>query len=64
MGGWNVELYRSRARHWREQAEGHPPGNERDGCLEIALGYERLLAAIGELPVASQPDDFETRQVP
>jgi hypothetical protein len=50
---WNPEVYRERARQWREKAEALPHGQERETCVVIADGYARLARLI-EDDVADQ----------
>ena len=43
---WDPKVYRERAEQWREAAAGLPPGKERDACLALSEGYERLAELI------------------
>jgi hypothetical protein len=45
-GAWNAEIYRARARRWREEAVALPLGKERDACMVLADGYDNLAALI------------------
>jgi hypothetical protein len=40
---WNSEQYRERAKAWRDRAASLPDGSpERDACVILAEGYQRL----------------------
>jgi hypothetical protein len=39
---WNAGEYRNRATAWLQKAETLPAGPERDACLALAEGYQRL----------------------
>jgi hypothetical protein len=39
---WDPERYEQRAKEWRDRAAGLPEGRERDACVTIAEGYEKL----------------------
>jgi hypothetical protein len=39
---WKAETYWARARQWRTKAETLPAGKDRDACIVLADGYERL----------------------
>ena len=43
---WNAETYRERAWQWQAKAERLPRGEERDTCLTLAEGYNRLAELI------------------
>jgi hypothetical protein len=44
---WNSEQYRERAKAWRDRAASLPDGSpERDACVILAEGYERLAEII------------------
>jgi hypothetical protein len=43
---WDPKQYRERAKQWRDKAAGLPEGPERDACVTVAEGYERLAEAI------------------
>jgi hypothetical protein len=45
-GSWDPEVYKNRARQWKEAAEAQPPGPTRDAYLVIADGYANLAALI------------------
>jgi len=45
-GHWNSEVYRERAKQWREKADALPPGRERDACAVLAEGYAGLAEII------------------
>jgi hypothetical protein len=42
----NVDRYREREQHWRDEAWRFPPGYDRDASLAMADGYARLVAII------------------
>ncbi len=44
--GWNIDVYRTRAKKWREEANRLHGGNEREAYLVIADGYAHLVALI------------------
>jgi len=48
---WDPERYKERAKEWRDRAASLPEGRERDACVTVAEGYERLV----ELIRARQP---------
>ena len=39
---WDPGRYEQRAKEWRDRAASLPEGRERDACVTIAEGYERL----------------------
>ena len=39
---WDPERYEQRAKEWRDRAASLPEGRERDACVTIAEGYEKL----------------------
>jgi hypothetical protein len=43
---WDPERYRERAKEWRDRAASLPEGRERDACVIIAEGYEKLAETI------------------
>ena len=45
---WDSEQYKERAKAWRDRAASLPLGSvpERDACVLLAEGYERLAAII------------------
>ena len=43
---WDSERYRQRAKEWRDRAASLPEGRERDACVTIAEGYEKLVEII------------------
>ena len=43
---WDSERYRERAKEWRDRAASLPEGRERDACVTIAEGYEKLVEII------------------
>jgi hypothetical protein len=44
---WDSEQYKERAKAWRDRAASLPDGSpERDACVLLAEGYERLAAII------------------
>jgi hypothetical protein len=43
---WNPQVYRERARQWREAAEKLPPGETRKVHVTLAEGYENLARLI------------------
>jgi hypothetical protein len=56
----NVDTYRQREQHWRQEGWRCPPSRQRDACFRIADGYGRLIAIIerhdeaGSVSAASQ----------
>ena len=44
--GWDIDVYRMRAKKWREDAEGLRHGGGREAYLVIAKGYAHLVALI------------------
>jgi hypothetical protein len=44
----DLERYRERAKEWRDRAASLPEGRERDACVTIAEGYEKLVEIIEE----------------
>ncbi len=40
---------------WRQEADLHPPGEERDACLVLAGGYENLADLIDKSGGAKRP---------
>jgi hypothetical protein len=44
-----VEKYRERELHWREEAKSKPDGAERDACIALADGYAHLISLIERL---------------
>ena len=51
-GSWDPERYRERAKEWLDKAASLPEGRERDACVTLAEGYEKL----AELLEARRPD--------
>jgi hypothetical protein len=49
MAHMQVEKYRERERHWRDEAKSKPEGAERDACIAIADGYAHLISIIERL---------------
>jgi len=45
---WEITLgrYKERAKEWRDKAASHPAGDQREQCISIAEGYERLIELI------------------
>ena len=43
---WDSERYKQRAKEWRDRAASLPEGRERDACVTIAEGYEKLVEII------------------
>ena len=44
---WDSEQYKERAKVWRDKAASLPDGSpERDACVVLAEGYERLAEII------------------
>ena len=44
---WDSEQYKERAKEWRDRAASLPEGSpERDACVILAEGYERLAKII------------------
>jgi hypothetical protein len=43
---WDSERYKERAKEWRDRAASLPEGRERDACVTIAEGYEKLVEII------------------
>ena len=44
---WDSEQYHERAKAWRDRAASLPEGSpERDACVMLAEGYEKLAALI------------------
>ena len=44
---WDSEQYKERAKAWRDRAASLPEGSpERDACVILAEGYERLAKII------------------
>jgi hypothetical protein len=44
---WDSEQYKERAKAWRDRAASLPDGSpERDACVMLAQGYEKLAALI------------------
>jgi hypothetical protein len=43
---WDSERYRERAKEWRDKAASLPEGRERDACVTLAEGYEKLAEII------------------
>ena len=46
---WDPERYKERAKAWRDKAASLPEGRERDACVTLAEGYEKLVELI-EVP--------------
>jgi len=44
----DLERYKERAKEWRDRAASLPEGRERDTCVTIAEGYEKLVEIIEE----------------
>jgi hypothetical protein len=42
----DLERYKERAKEWRDRAASRPEGRERDACVTIAEGYEKLVEII------------------
>jgi hypothetical protein len=49
---WNAEVYRERARRWQAAADKQPVGSERDACLNLVEGYDRLADLIDKSRVS------------
>jgi hypothetical protein len=43
---WDPQVYRERARQWRDAAAALPPGETRDACIKLSEGYENLARLI------------------
>jgi hypothetical protein len=43
---WDPERYKERAKAWRDKAASLPEGRERDACVTLAEGYEKLAELI------------------
>jgi hypothetical protein len=43
---WNPQVYRERARQWRDSAAALPPGDTRNAHITLAEGYENLVRLI------------------
>jgi hypothetical protein len=43
---WDPERYKERAKAWRDKAASFPEGRERDACVTLAEGYEKLAELI------------------
>jgi hypothetical protein len=43
MSESNLDRYRERERHWRDEAFRFSPGYDRDACFAVADGYARLI---------------------
>ncbi len=41
-GSWDPQVYRERARQWRDAAAEIPSGETRDAYLVLSEGYEKL----------------------
>jgi hypothetical protein len=50
---WNPQVYRKRARRWRDSAVALPPGDTRNAHITLAEGYENLVRLI-EIALAPQ----------
>jgi hypothetical protein len=44
---WDPQVYRERARQWREAADRLSPGETRNAHITLAEGYENLARFIG-----------------
>jgi hypothetical protein len=47
-GNWDPEVYRERARQWRDAAAKLPIGETREAYMALAEGYEKLANLIAE----------------
>ena len=45
-GSEKVQVYRTRRKRWQDAADALPPGKERDQCLVLAHGYDKLIRLI------------------
>jgi hypothetical protein len=54
-GSWDPEVYRERAKQWREAATGLPDGPTRKAYLALTEGYERLADIIEKERGTSTP---------
>lgn len=43
---WDPERYRQRAKEWRDKAFAVPEGREREACVTLADGYDKLAEII------------------
>jgi hypothetical protein len=43
---WNPQVYRERARQWRDSAAALPPGDTGNAHITLAEGYENLVRLI------------------
>jgi hypothetical protein len=60
VDSWDPERYRERAKAWRDRAASLPEGSpERDACVTLAEGYERLVEIIGARGSAQQQGDHD-----
>ena len=59
---WNSERYKERAKAWRDRAASLPEGSpERDACVMLAEGYEKLAALIETRRCVTQPAGAQDR---
>lgn len=54
-GRWGPEVYRARAKQWRDGAVSMPDGEKRKAYMSLAEGYERL-ADLLEVEPSPAPD--------
>jgi hypothetical protein len=45
-GSWDPQVYRERARQWRDAAAALRPGETRDACIKLSEGYQNLAKLI------------------
>lgn len=61
MDQHEVERFRGSAKKWRQEAASAPDDRERNSCLQLAEGYERLVeicSGMGEVvPRSGLPDE-------
>ncbi len=46
MSYLRTATYREREREWRERAANLNPGRERDACITLADGYQKLIELV------------------
>ena len=63
-GNWDPEVYRGRAKQWREAAPGLPDGRIRKAYLALAEGYEKLADLIEKERAASEPSSVPHAAAP
>ena len=52
---WDAGTYRKRAQQWRDKAQALPAGQDRDACMTLADGYQKLANLIDSDADAIQP---------